>query len=210
MHLILWIKNFLADRSQRVRIENSLSDILITNTGVPQGCVLSPKLFSLYTSDYTTQSGFCSLNKYADDTALSGMIFNDNETAYRNEVSKLVQWCEDNSLVLNVKKTKEMIFDFRRDRKHIEPIEIHNETVDIVTEYKYLGTCIDNQLNWKSNTKTIFKRANQRMYFLRKLKSFKVDDTILKLFYQSTIQSVVTFCRVVRFHALQVSDRKKI
>ena len=67
------------------------------------------------------------------------MIFNDNETAYRNEVSKLVQWCEDNSLVLNVKKTKEMIFDFRWDRKHTELIEIHNETVDIATEYKYLG-----------------------------------------------------------------------
>ena len=128
---------------------------------VPYICIL----FSLYTSDYTTQSGFCSLNKYADDTALSGMIFNDNETAYRNEVSKLVQWCEDNSLVLNVKKTKEMIFDFRRDRNHIEPIVIHNETVDIVTEYKYLGTCIDNQLNWKSNTTTILKREKSKDVF---------------------------------------------
>ena len=46
----------------------------------------------------------------------------------------------------------------------MEPIVVNDKAVDTVTEYKYLGTCTDNRLNWNSNTVDIFKKANQRMY----------------------------------------------
>lgn len=49
-------------------------------------------------------------------------------------------------MVLNVKKTKEMVFDFRKRRTEIAPLKIADEDVDIVTEYKYLGTYIDSKL----------------------------------------------------------------
>ena len=51
-HISLWINSFLTDRIQRVLFLNSFSDQTHTNTGAPQGCVLSPVLFSLYSSDY--------------------------------------------------------------------------------------------------------------------------------------------------------------
>ena len=49
--LILWINDFLTNISQRVRLMQSVSETVHTNTGAPQGCVLSPVLFTLYTSD---------------------------------------------------------------------------------------------------------------------------------------------------------------
>lgn len=50
-HLCKWIKNFLTDRPQHVRLGNITSSTIILNTGTPQGCVLSPLLYSLFTYD---------------------------------------------------------------------------------------------------------------------------------------------------------------
>ena len=52
--------------------------------------------------------------KFADDTVVVGQISRDNEVSYRQEVAELVDWCAENSLCINVGKTKEMIVDFRR------------------------------------------------------------------------------------------------
>jgi hypothetical protein len=46
-----WILDFLTTRSQVVRLGNNISATLIFNTGAPQGCVLSPLLYSLFTHD---------------------------------------------------------------------------------------------------------------------------------------------------------------
>ncbi len=59
--LCSWILDFLTGRSQVVRMGNNTSSPLIRNTGAPQGCVLSPLLYSLYTHD-------CTIVKFADDT----------------------------------------------------------------------------------------------------------------------------------------------
>ena len=113
---------------------------------------------------------------------VTGLITNNDEVGYRNVITKFLVWCENNYLVLNVKKTKEIVFDFRKTANTIEPVEIKNESVEIVKELKYLGTFIDSKLNWNANTTHVYKRPNQRLYFLRKLKSFNVNTNILKAF----------------------------
>ena len=52
--------------------------------------------------------------KFADDTTVIGLITNNDEEAYREGVRRLVAKCEDNDLILNPQKTKEMIIDFRK------------------------------------------------------------------------------------------------
>ena len=61
-----------------------------------------------------------SIIKFADDTTVVGLITNNDETAYREEVRALGVWCQDNKLSLNVSKRNEMIVDFRKQqRKHL-------------------------------------------------------------------------------------------
>ena len=55
--------------------------------------------------------------KSADNTTVVGLITDNDETAYREEVRDLAVWCQDNNLSLNVIKTKEMIVDYRKKKR---------------------------------------------------------------------------------------------
>ncbi len=117
--LCSWILDFLTGRSQVVRMGNNTSSPLILNTGAPQGCVLSPLLYSLYIHDCTATHSSNVIVKFADDTTVIGLITDNDETAYREEVSTLTKWCQENHLSLNIDKTKELVVDYRRQsREH--------------------------------------------------------------------------------------------
>ena len=75
--MILWIIDYLTSRSQFVVFQSLKSDTLYSNTGVSQGTVLAPLLFSLYTSDCRSSNESCSIVKYADDTVLIGLASDD-------------------------------------------------------------------------------------------------------------------------------------
>ena len=68
-----------------------------------------------------------------------GKITDGNKNEYRSQVNSFVKWCDDNYLNLNVKKTKEMLIDFRKRERYIKNIVIKEEQVEIVHVYKYLG-----------------------------------------------------------------------
>ena len=83
-----WILNFLMGRPQVVR-EGNTSAKQILNTGAPQGCVLSPLLYSLFTHDCTARHDSNTIILFADDTTVVELITDNDETAYREEVKDL-------------------------------------------------------------------------------------------------------------------------
>ena len=76
-------------------MNDTMSSVKVVSTGTPQGCVLSPMLYILYTND-------C-LIKFSDDTALLGLLFNE-ETDHGPVVEDFVDWCDKSCLCLNAKK----------------------------------------------------------------------------------------------------------
>lgn len=210
-NLILWIHEFLSNRPQYVKFNGIKSKVIVINTGAPQGCVLSAILFTIYTSDCRSSSEHTIIIKYADDTVIIGLISKDDDSKYKEEVENFTKWCDDNFLNLNVTKTKEMIIDFRTGSKQpTEPLIIMNENVKIVSRYTYLGSVIDDKLKGSENVSKVYKKANQRLYFLRKLKNVHVDNLILTLFYKSIIESVLSFCLSCWYGYISVSDKKKL
>ena len=188
-----WILDFLLNRPQVVRLNGVVSKTIILNTGAPQGCVLSPLLFTIFTNDCRSTHDSVLLVKFSDDTTVTGLISDADETVYRMEVEKMVDWCKENDLVLNVTKTKELIVDFRKKKTQILPLIINNQDVEIVDCFKFLGTTISRDLGWVTHVQAIRKKAQQRLYFLRQLKKFGVNKSILVQFYRAIIESVLSF-----------------
>ena len=184
--------------------------MLILNTGAPQGCVLSPLLYSLLTHDCMARHDSNTIIKFADDTTVVGLITNNTKTAYREEIRDLAMWCQDHNLSLNVIKTKEMIVDYRKRRTEHAPILIEGAVVEQVECFKFLGIHITNKLTWSKHTKTVVKRARQNLSPLRRLRRFGMGPQILKRFYSCTIESILAGCITDWYGNCSASDRKAL
>ncbi len=68
-----------------------------------------------------------------------GLITGNDEMAYREEVSNLTKWCQENHLSLNIDKTKELVVDYRRQSREHTPITIDKTPVEWVNSFKFLG-----------------------------------------------------------------------
>ncbi|KAK3569844.1 hypothetical protein QTP86_006055 [Hemibagrus guttatus] len=183
-----WITSFLTDRHQLVKLGKFKSNSRTTSTGAPQGCVLSPLLFSLYTNDCTSTDPSIKLLKFADDTTVIGLIQDGDESAYRQEIEQLAAWCSRNNLELNTLKTVEIIVDFRRNTPALPPLTIMNSTVPTVASFRFLGTTISQDLKWDTHIDATIKKAQQRLYFLRQLRKFNLPQELLIHFYSAVIE----------------------
>ena len=109
--LILWIRQFLCDWPQRVRLNSPLCrdpvllNEIIENTGAPQGCVLSPILFSIYTNDTSSNNSILTLIKYADDMVLVGRLKDEHSLSeYLLQIDELSFQFKSSFLKLNTTK----------------------------------------------------------------------------------------------------------
>ncbi len=171
--------------------------------------MLSLLLFTLLTHDYTAKFSSNHI-KFADDTSVVGLISNNAETHYRDEVTQLAEWCGANDLSLNVGKTKEVVMDFRRNSVDHPPLTIDSSTVERVSSTKFLGVHITEDLTWTTNTMSISKKAQKSLHFPCWLKRASLLLPILTPFYRGTIESVLTSCITVWYGNCSAADRKTL
>ncbi|KAK3508133.1 hypothetical protein QTP70_015272 [Hemibagrus guttatus] len=130
-----------------------------------------------------------------------GLISDNNETAYLEEIRNLENWCQRNNLLLNVSRTKELIVDFstKPQRNYQTPL-INESPVERVDSFKYLSVHITQDLSWSCHINTGVKKAWQRLYHLRPLRDFRLPSKVLRNFYSCTIESILmgNLQRVVR------------
>ena len=89
-------------------------------------------------------------------------------------------------------------------------ITINNEEVEVVDSFKYLGTIVDSKLSFDAHVHEVYKKANQGMYMLRKLRGFGVSSRVLTNVYRSLIESVLS-CNAVSWAGnLTVENKKKL
>ena len=90
----------------------------------------------------------------------------------QKDVEKVEKWTQSKQMKLNVKKTKNIIFNFSKDKKFSTDVKIGNESIETVSETKLLGTIITDDLKWNKNTNNIVKETNKRMQLLHKASKF--------------------------------------
>lgn len=92
----------------------------------------------------------------------------------------------------------------------MQPLIIKGHTVEVVDNFKCLGTFIDSNLNFSDNTDHIFKSCNQRLHLLRKLNSFGVSKHIMEMVYKNLIEGILTFNMAMWYGNLNTKGRCKL
>ncbi len=82
--------------------------------------------------------------------------------------------------------------DFRRQKREHTPIIIDRTPVEQVSSFKFLGVTITEDLTWSAHTDAVLKKAQQRLFFLRRLRKFGMSPHILHSLYTCTVESILT------------------
>ena len=166
----------LTIHSQYVNVSGVCSPRVSISTGAPPGCVLLPFLYTMYTNSCRSAYSNNQYFKYADDTALVGLLSN-----CESDIDHFVSWCVTTCLELNIIKTKEIVIDLRSGVHHPDRFNINGQNIEMVHSYKYLGTTIDDKLRWYENTMNLYKEGQQRLYFLRKRNALHIDKKLFSV-----------------------------
>jgi len=193
-----WLKNYLSDRTQVVKFNDTISDKKIVLCGVPQGSILGPLLFLIYINDLSTVTELFTI-MFADDTNLfiQGSDINEIENTANIEIKKIVTWLQVNKLSLNVKKTHSMIFTRNRIlHNRINKIVIEGTIIDTVEKTKFLGVIIDNNLCWKDHIFYLCNKIAKGIGIIKKVKDILNRDTLISLYY-TFIYPYLIYCNIV-------------
>lgn len=131
-----------------MKLGKSIPSSRSTSTSSPQGCVLFPLLFFLYTTTCVSIHSLVKLLKFADDTTLVGLISKEDESDYRREIEWLRSWCNCNNLELNALKTVEMVVDVRRSAAPPRLIMLEGTQVKAIESDKFRGITVSRDLKW--------------------------------------------------------------
>ena len=145
-----------------------------------------------------------------NDVATHNQIVNPNHLKSQETLNLINEWTKKNKMKINKEKTKTVIFNFTQNYQFTSRLALDAENVENVSEAKLLGTIIQSDMKWDSNTSNIVRRANARMILLRKLAEFSAPKEDLKTIYISYIRSILEQSAVVWHTSLTESNREDL
>ena len=186
------IKSYLENRTHHVTIADSKSTTKPIAISVPQGSVLGPLLFNIYTNDLNLLFQNEKLILYADDTSL---ILSHNDYIQLNVHANLIlyrlsDWCKYNKLALNSGKTKWIYFT--HCTRGVPTLSIDGVTIERVDEYKYLGFHLDSHLNHKYHIRFLTAKLSRMCYISAFIRKYISHETAKIIFY-GLVQSVLSY-----------------
>jgi ribonuclease HI len=169
-----------------------------TGLGLPQGAVLSPDLFNLYTSNLPSVCG----NKvkclqFADDIIMYTIADSvDRATATLNQcIMRFGTWCNNSGFRIAEPKCKVMMFTRRRKYRLQDPLPLGNFHFNVQRVIKFLGMELDQKLIWRQHIDSLNKSCEQAINILRFIthRTFGADPQTCLLIYRHMIRAKLDY-----------------
>ena len=159
-----WFANYLTDRRQQVTVASATSRALDCTCGVPQGSVLGPVLFNVYTRDVKSVSSPIPSVQFADDIALYDSKASAGEVSksVSSAVTDLAIWLKSRGLILNASKSQVMTISPQHAGPEVS-IVCCDTSLPIVKSARYLGVFLDNRLSWDVHVSAIVTKVARKI-----------------------------------------------
>ena len=182
---LAWVSSYLAGRTQFVKIGEKSSTTHSCCYGVPQGSVLGPVLFTLYTSPVAgiIEGAGLRHHQYADDTQLYVSFGRDSKDRAVESIEELTaivrDWFQSNGLMLNPDKSEAVLIGTRQRLSTVDlpSISIAGTTIDLSDNLKSLGVTIDGDLTFDRHVRNLCKTSYFNIRALRQIRSSLTRDT---------------------------------
>ena len=191
---------YLYNRQQKTIVKESESSWGTIGSGVPQGSILGPLLFTIMVNDLPSVTCKSQIMMYADDTVLfySTKHINELEIVLNEDLQHVNNWVQSNGLSVNPTKSQFMIFGTSQKLSTIsEPLHLKLEQHELmqVNMYKYLGVYLDPVLNWKEHIQYASKKVGSRLALLSRLKRFLPLESV-KLLANTLALPLFDYCSI--------------
>ena len=175
-----WIQGFLSNRHQKVRVGSDCSQNERVLSGIPQGSILGPVLFTIFINDLPEcVESTCKI--FADDTKVYNIT--DNNDVIQNDLSNLQSWSQTWKLLFNVQKCKVMHVGKKNPRtKYYMGSADVTDPISVGDEEKDLGVIFDNSLTFDVHIQKAISKANQMVGIIKRSFSYLDKEIFLKLY----------------------------
>ena len=221
------LQNYLQHRKQKTLANSILSNSSNIVCRVPQGSILGPLLFLIYVNDMPNVGTNCRIQMYADDT----VVYACNDSYARSvsdlqsDLTRIQHWRSKNRLTVNLKKTKSMVVTTKHRLKKlaVQDLAMNNQTLEMVTSYKYLGLTLESCMGFEHHMKNLFKIIGHKVWLLSKLRRYvnlKSAEIIFKtmilpyfdyadIFYEATTVQNLSKLQRLQNRALRIVTQSK-
>lgn len=178
-----WFKSYITNRTQKVVISGYESDFVTISSGVPQGSILGPLLFTLFINDIQNCFTFCNFLLYADDLKVFHIIDDaEDHMRFQSDLDRFSAYCVDNKLSLSIKKCKTITFTKKRQISNYT-YNLNGINLESVESIKDLGVTLDSKLHLNLHVDNIINKAFKMYGFvMRSSAKFTQPSTFICLY----------------------------
>ena len=212
--VLLWFKNYLENRSQYVIVGDQSSEKVSCTRGVPQGSVLGPTLFSIYTRKVPSilHAHGVQAQLFADDILFykAGSDAHDISATLTDALNVLWKWLREKGLILNPEKTQLL---YLHSKHHSVPddavVTVDGVTLQRVSSAVYLGVCIDEHLNFKKQVDRVEGKVIKKIGAVSRAFA-KMSLTCRRAYYLSLIQPDLEYASNAYVSLLAQADMERL
>jgi len=189
-NVLAWIEDWLTNRKQRVGVNGCFSGWRSVTSGVPQGSVLGPQLFTIYIDDLELGTK-CSVSKFADDTKMNGRAkcAEDAESLQR-DIDNLSEWARVWQMEYNVGKCE--VIHFGRNNSKMD-YYLNGKKLQHAAVQRDLGVLVQESQGVGLQVQQVIKKANGILSFIARGMEFKNSEVMLQL-YKVLVRPHLEYC----------------
>lgn len=211
-----FFSSYLANRKQMVFLNNEHSDITSITSGVPQGSVLGPLLFLIYTADIFKCSKYTNMQAFADDTQLfhSFKVNEVNQASQQinEDLSAISNYAYQNNLKLNSSKCSFILYCSNKHRQNLTSnlnLEIEDRPLMAVNSTKNLGLLFDINLRFQNQVSSVIKKCYvslKLLYANISILNFKMRKKLC----ECLVLPILNYCNIVYYSCLDQLTRYRL